>query len=130
MSEKGHHDRGEDDRDDRHKDKRGREEFEFSTTTRGSQVAEYLNRIADGLRAGTLTLGSSGHSVHLRPGETIRLEVEAESKPDKGSASLQLELSWKMGTAARQPHDEVLVIETDGREIEARTPQLSKTKDA
>jgi amphi-Trp domain-containing protein len=129
MSDKDKRDKDDGDRDLRVKEKRVREEFEFSTTTRGAQVAEYLNRIADGLRQGTLTLGASGHSVHLQPGETIRLEVEAESKPDKGTASLQLELSWKLAHGARETHDEALLIET-----EARAPQLTaytpKIKDA
>lgn len=129
MSEKDKRDKDDGDKDHRDKEKHGREEFEFSTTTQGSQVAEYLNRIADGLRQGTLTLGASGHSVHLRPGDTIRLEVEAENKPDKGTASLQLELSWKVTHSTREPRDEALVIET-----EARAPQFTaytpKIKDA
>ena len=129
MSDKDKRDRDDGDRDLRVKDKRGREEFEFSTTTRGSQVAEYLNRIADGLRQGALTLGAGGHGVHLQPGEMIRLEIEAESKPDKGTASLQLELSWKVAQETRESHDEALLIET-----EVRAPQLTaytpKIKDA
>lgn len=106
---------------DKHdEDKHDREELEFSTTTRGVQVAEYLNRIADGLRQGTLTLGAAGQTVHLQPAETIRLEVEAESRPDKGKGSLQLELSWKLSSPARESHEDVLAIET-----EPHTPQFA-----
>lgn len=104
------------DKDDRGKDRRDREEFEFSTTARAVQVAEYLNRIADGLREGMLTLAASGHAVHLEPNDTIRLEMEAESKPDKGTASLQFELSWKHTHPAREPEEERLVIETGPRD--------------
>jgi amphi-Trp domain-containing protein len=128
MSEKDKRDKDDGDRDHRDKEKRGREEFEFSTTTRGSQVAEYLNRIADGLRQGTLTLGAGGHGVHLQPGETIRLEIEAESKPDKGTASLQLELSWKLAQETRESHDEALLIETQVRapQLTAYTPKIKE----
>jgi amphi-Trp domain-containing protein len=110
-------DRQADDRYDKdHRDKHPREEFEFSTTTRATHVAEYLNRIADGLRHGTLTLAASGHAVHLQPGDAIRLEVEAESRPGKGTASLQLDLSWKLASPAPEPHEEVLTIETEARD--------------
>jgi amphi-Trp domain-containing protein len=117
----GNKDRQADDRHDRqhdkdHRDKHSREEFEFSTTTRATQVAEYLNRIADGLRQGTLTLAASGHAVHLQPGDAVRLEVEAESRPDKGTASLQLDLSWKLASPAREPREEALTIETEARD--------------
>jgi len=112
-----HRDREEKERGKGHRD---REEFEFSTTTRGIQVAEYLTRIADGLAQGTLVLKAGGEAVHLQPAEIVRLEVEAESKPDKGTASLQLELSWKLTTPAREPREEPLVIETD-----SRAPQLA-----
>jgi len=114
-------DKAREDKDKRQKDKRGREELEFSTTTRGAQVAEYLNRIADGLRQGTLTIGAAGHTVQLQPSETIRLEVEVENRVDKGKGSLQLEISWKTASPARESVEDVLVIETDSR----YTPQLA-----
>jgi amphi-Trp domain-containing protein len=125
MSDKDKRDKDDRDKDDRGKDKRDRQELEFATTTRVIQVAEYLNRIADGLRAGALTLEASGQAVHLEPADTLRLEIEAESKPDKGSASLQLELSWKHTHQVREPEDERLVIETGPRDplVAAHAPK-------
>lgn len=91
--------------------------MEFSTTARAAQIAEYLDRIADGLREGTLTLAASGHAVHLEPTDTLRFEMEAESKPDKGTASLQLELSWKNTHHVPEPEDDRLVIETGPHDL-------------
>jgi amphi-Trp domain-containing protein len=126
----GNKDRQADDRYDRnHRDKHPREEFEFSTTTRATQVAEYLSRIADGLRHGTLTLAASGQAVHLQPADAVRLEVEAESRPDKGTASLQLDLSWKLASPAREPHEEVLTIETEAGDSQPAA-YAPKTKNA
>ncbi len=117
-------------KDKRDKDKRDREELEFSTTTRGAQVAEYLNRIADGLRQGALTIGAAGHTVHLQPAETIRLEVEAENRADKGKGSLQLEISWKTASPARESVAEVLVIETDAHHLPQLAAYPPRGKDA
>ena len=115
MGEKEHRDKEQREKDRGEKDRREKEELEFSTTARGAGVAEYLNLIADGLRQGTLTLTANGSTVHLNPADLVRLEVEAESKPEKGTASLQLELSWKHVKEARAPREEQLIIEVAPR---------------
>jgi len=113
MSENDHDDRDKRDKDKRGKETRDQEKLEFSTTTRGDEVANYLFQIADGLRLGTLTLRTGGHTVHLQPGEMLRLEVAAKNKADKGKGSLQLELSWKIPSPVHESDADELVIETE-----------------
>ena len=70
-------------------------EFMFSSTTEVGRVAEYLMRIADGLRLGRVSLSAPGRMVQLEPARVVRLELGAQSKPEEGKASLELEISWE-----------------------------------
>ena len=72
-----------------------RKEFLFSSTTEVGRVAEYLMRIADGLRLGRVSLSAPGRMVQLEPARVVRLELGAQSKPEEGKASLELEISWE-----------------------------------
>jgi len=92
-------------------EKRDKERLEFAGIADRDRVAEYLSRLADGLRLGAVTLSSAGQSVHLEAAERLRLEVEARHRPDKGSSSLQLEISWKTASAVREADEELLTIE-------------------
>ena len=74
--------------------------FEYATVAEASRVADYLNGIADGLRRGDLDLAASDQHLHLSPGDIVRLELEADSRPGTGAACLQLEISWKVKLAA------------------------------
>jgi len=109
MTERGKLDR------DRGKDKREREEFDFSTTGGPVQIADYLIRIAGGLREGTLILSAAGRAVHLEPAGIVRFEIAAENKPDKGTATLGFELSWRHVNAARGAEEERLIIDSGPR---------------
>ncbi len=70
-------------------------EFMFSSTTEVGRVAEYLMRIADGLRQGRVSLSAPGRMVRLEPARVVRLELGAQSKPEEGKASLEFEISWE-----------------------------------
>jgi len=97
-------------------EKPDRGEFEYATVAEASRVADYLNSIADGLRRGDLDLGASDQHLHLSPGGVVRLEVEASCNPDKGAASLQLEISWKVVLAAGEERGVELEIGSSPRE--------------
>ncbi len=74
-------------------------ELEFAATVEAGQAADYLARIADGLRQGAITLAVDKRAVHLQPAKYVRLELEVESNSEKARGSLQLEVSWKAKTA-------------------------------
>ncbi|MCI0437579.1 MAG: amphi-Trp domain-containing protein [Chloroflexi bacterium] len=69
--------------------------FEFETYSDPAEVADYLEELARNLRAGQVKLASGAESISMRVGSTMKFEVEAEAKPSKGKANLQLELTWK-----------------------------------
>ena len=108
------------DRDKPEKEKRDKQQLEFAATADRDTVAEYLNRLADGIRLGAVTLTSSGQSVHLESPHRLRLEVEARHRPDKGSSSIQLEIWWKAERPAREEDEERLIIEPARPESAAR----------
>jgi amphi-Trp domain-containing protein len=92
------------------KEKLAKGKFEYATVAEVARVAGYLNGIADGLRRGDLDLGASDQHLHLSPGGVVRMELEADSRPDMGAASLQLEISWKVKLAADEEREVELQI--------------------
>ena len=74
--------------------------FEFTATLEAAQVADYLARIADGIRGGVIRLTAGERELQLGPVEVLKLEIEAEAKPEKGKGSIELEISWKSDYAA------------------------------
>jgi amphi-Trp domain-containing protein len=69
------------------------DDFDFAGTIAAEQAAEYLERLAAGIRAGRIALGAGERKLSLAPSDMLKLEVEAESEGGKGS--LAFELSWK-----------------------------------
>jgi amphi-Trp domain-containing protein len=121
------HDKDRHDKDKPDKEKRDKQQLEFAGTADRELVAEYLNRLADGIRLGGVTLTSPGQSVHLESPQRLRLEVEARHRPDKGSSSIQLEVSWKAERGAREEDEERLTIEPARPDSTARaTASLSE----
>lgn len=114
------HDKDRRERDKPDKEKRDKQQLEFAGTAGRELVAEYLNRLADGIRLGAVTLTSAGQSVHLESPARLRFEVEARHRPDKGSSSIQLEISWKAERAVREEDEERLTIEPAHPEAAAR----------
>jgi amphi-Trp domain-containing protein len=82
--------------------------LEFSATLSAAQAAEYLTRISEGLLQGTVMLSAGGRHIQLDPGDIVKLEIEAEGKPEKGKGSLAIELSWKARQASAAETLEVL----------------------
>lgn len=86
----------------------GDRSFEFSTRSDPDQTAEYLERVARYVRAGLVRLSSGADSIDLAVEGDVKLEISAESKPEKGKGSLRVELSWKPSAVKEEPR---IVIE-------------------
>jgi amphi-Trp domain-containing protein len=86
--------------------------MEFSTTTEVMRVAEYLTRIADGLREGCVNLVASGQTIVLEPADIVRLQMEAKRLPGQRRTSLELEISWTTVTSRRQDRSPDLLLST------------------
>jgi len=81
---------------EKEKEKGRTEKFEFLATLDVQRAADYLSRIAEGFRKGTLTLAAGGRAISLVPTSMVKIELEAESKgSEAGRGSLDLEISWK-----------------------------------
>jgi amphi-Trp domain-containing protein len=102
----------------------GNAKLSYDATTSANQVADYLTTIADGLRAGTIGLSSSGRSVILHPSDVVKLEIVAEGKPDDGRGRLALAISWKRRARPETPPLEISTspeIEEPAEEAAAAT---------
>ncbi len=71
--------------------KRGTFEFEGAATP--TEAADVLNRIADGLRAGSLSLSMGDESIAVFPEGDLALEIEASEK--QGKAKIEIAVAWK-----------------------------------
>jgi amphi-Trp domain-containing protein len=100
--------------------------FEFTGTAEPAQAADYLSRVADGLRRGVISLASAGRSIRMEPGTMVTVEIAAESKPDKGKGSLAIEVSWK---AREQASVDTLEITVDPREEAGHAPSRGRARD-
>lgn len=69
------------------------EKFEYSERVASSEVADYLEKLAEGIRNRSIRLQGKGHTLTLLPEEVLKLEVAAESKSGKGE--LEIQVSWK-----------------------------------
>jgi amphi-Trp domain-containing protein len=69
--------------------------MEFSAKVHAHSAAEYLTRIADGIRQRALALEAGDDTVFIEVGEIVKLELEFEGRTAKEAGSLQIELSWK-----------------------------------
>lgn len=104
--------------------------FEYAGQVAAEQAAEYLDRIATGIRAGHIALGAGSRRASFAPTELLKLEIEAEAKDGKGSVAL--ELSWKPVDEA-EPELEILseeeAAEMSRAEIEmAAEPEPDRAK--
>jgi amphi-Trp domain-containing protein len=81
--------------------------FEFAATVEAARAAEYLVRLAEGLRGGGVNLSAGESTIHLVPGTLVKLEIEAEGKPEKAQGSVAVEISWKADKVAEVPTLEV-----------------------
>lgn len=71
-----------------------RNTFEFAGTATPTEAAEILNRIAEGIRAGMLSLSMGGEGVAVSPTGDLSLEIEAMEKKNK--AKIEIAVAWKL----------------------------------
>ncbi|MCB9916348.1 MAG: amphi-Trp domain-containing protein [Planctomycetes bacterium] len=72
-----------------------KKEFEHESLQDAESVADYLETIINGIRAGKLTVSSGEGEVDLRPQGLIRFSVRASERPDRHR--LALKLVWSPG---------------------------------
>lgn len=68
-------------------------EFEFEGAATPSEAADALNRIAEGLRARSLSLSMGEEGITVFPAGDLSLEIEASEK--KGKAKIEIAIAWK-----------------------------------
>ena len=95
------------------------ERIEFCTTTEVERVAEYLSRIAEGLRAGRVFLVVSDRQVRLEPAGIVGLRLEAGRASDDGSTRLGLSITWSAEESGRPGRRCGLSQESSGEPLQA-----------
>lgn len=70
-----------------------RSEFEFEGAATPSEAADALNRIAEGIRARSLTLAMGDEEIAVFPEGDLSLAIEAVEKKDK--AKIEIAIAWK-----------------------------------
>ena len=68
-------------------------EFEFEGAATPSEAADALNRIADGIRARSLSLSMGEEEITVYPAGDLAMEIEASEK--KGKAKIEIAIAWK-----------------------------------
>lgn len=71
----------------------GRREFEYEGVASPAEAAEALNRIADGIRARSLSLSLGEERIDVFPDGDLSMEIEASEK--KGKAKIEIAIAWK-----------------------------------
>ena len=98
-----------------------RAKFDYNAPADTGCVAEYLTRIAEGLRSGSISLTADKKTINLAPSQVVRFEIDATSSAVKGRGSLVLEISWKAVTESARGTLEIStqpVKEDDDPELE------------
>jgi amphi-Trp domain-containing protein len=70
-------------------------EFEFEGGATPAEAADALTRIADGIRARSLSLAIGEEEITVFPDGDLSLEIEASEK--KGKAKIEIAIAWKHG---------------------------------
>ena len=68
-------------------------EFEFEGAATPSEAADALNRIAEGIRARSLSLSMGEEAITVYPEGDLSLEIEASEK--KGKAKIEIAIAWR-----------------------------------
>jgi amphi-Trp domain-containing protein len=76
------------------------QEFVFEGVASRAEAADVLRRVADGLRAGSLSLSMGGESIGVSPEGELTMDIEARQKRTK--ATIEISIAWKRG----RPDDE------------------------
>ena len=70
-----------------------KQEFEFEGAATPTEAADALNRIADGIRARSLSLAMGEEEITIHPDGDLSMEIEASEK--KGKAKIEIAIAWK-----------------------------------
>jgi len=102
--------------------------FEFSTNCEPAKLADYLESLAQYIRAGSVQLSAADESILLNFSPSIKLNIEAETDTKKNKSSLELAISWtpaplaeeggiviQSGQDAPTPSEELLAVEEPTR---------------
>lgn len=79
-------------------------EFEFEGAATPSEAADALNRIADGIRARSLSLSMGDEEITVYPDGDLAMEIEASEK--KGKAKIEIAIAWKRAKDERAKDDD------------------------
>jgi amphi-Trp domain-containing protein len=88
----------------------GKKDIEFKVAGTNEQLAEYLEKLAAGLRESTLYIEQGNQAITLNPSEDITLELEAKKKDEK--QKLSIKLSWRSVPKVSEG-ESALTISTD-----------------
>jgi amphi-Trp domain-containing protein len=69
------------------------QEFEFEGAASPAEAADALIRIAEGIRARSLSLSMGDDEITVFPAGDLSLEIEAREK--KGKAKIEIAIAWK-----------------------------------
>ncbi len=86
------------------------------------QLATYLEAIAEGLRRERVRIAAGGRSIVLQPRGIIRLELSAETDPEKGRSSFEMELSWREAEVVSAPELLISTAEAEEEQEERENP--------
>jgi amphi-Trp domain-containing protein len=75
-----------------------RDAFEFEGMATPGEAADALNRIAEGIRARSLSLSMGDDDIVVYPDGDLSMEIEASEK--KGKAKIEIAIAW------RRPQDD------------------------
>jgi amphi-Trp domain-containing protein len=73
-------------------------EFEYEGLASATEAADALNRIAEGIRARSLSLSLGEERIEVFPDGDLSMEIEASEK--KGKAKIEIAIAW------RRPQDD------------------------
>jgi len=76
-------------------------EFDYSIRCDRAQVADHLEILARSFREGQVKLAAGDKSIALVPSPRVKLEVKAETKPEKNKGELRIKVSWKENNTAK-----------------------------
>jgi amphi-Trp domain-containing protein len=71
--------------------------FAFEGMASRAEVADVLRRVADGLRARSLSLSIGEEAISVSPEEELSMEIEASQKRTR--ATLEISIAWKRSPA-------------------------------
>ncbi len=74
-----------------------KQEFEFEGSASPAEAADALNRIAEGIRARSLSLSMGEDEITVFPAGDLSMEIEASEK--KGKAKIEIAIAWKHAKA-------------------------------